>query len=463
VMLKENEKIELKRSTSLLKEAIISIVAILNKHGKGELYFGIDSKGNIRGQQVTEKTLRDISQRIAQNIEPRIFPKIEKVTLEKKDCIKICFKGDDKPYFAFGIAYIRVADEDRKLSPAELRRFILKAEAYSGKWDKNLTEVSVDEINRETFNDFLIKVKEAGRLKIKTESRLSVLNKLELIRHEKLTEAAKFLFTDKHSMEVQAAVFAGKDKVTFLDIKKFNGNLFDLLDRTELYLKERLSWRVVIGRKGMEREEIPEIPIAALREALVNSLIHRDFSNPKGNEIAVFKNRIEIYNPGFFPEGLTPEDFIYGEEHSYLRNPKIAEIFYYTKDVERWASGLKRIYDECTRSKVKVEFRILKTGFVTIFYRKKENKNRLKPEILVKENGKYFYNKNTESSVKSSVKSSGKIVHMISDNPKITIPEMAEALGITTRAVEKQIAKLKREGKIKRIGPDKGGYWKALD
>ena len=68
VMLKENEKIELKRSTSLLKEAIISIVAILNKHGKGELYFGIDSKGNIRGQQVTEKTLRDISQRIAQNI-----------------------------------------------------------------------------------------------------------------------------------------------------------------------------------------------------------------------------------------------------------------------------------------------------------------------------------------------------------------------------------------------------------
>jgi len=56
-----------------------------------------------------------------------------------------------------------------------------------------------------------------------------------------------------------------------------------------------------------------------------------------------------------------------------------------------------------------------------------------------------------------------KIVHMISDNPKITIPEMAEALGITTRAVEKQIAKLKREGKIKRIGPDKGGYWKALD
>jgi len=81
--------------------------------------------------------------------------------------------------------------------------------------------------------------------------------------------------------------------------------------------------RVKFGK--LEREEIPEIPLAAVREAIVNSLCHRDFSNPKGNEVAIFKNRVEIYNVGSLPGGLKPEDFLTGEKRSYLRNPLIAD------------------------------------------------------------------------------------------------------------------------------------------
>jgi ATP-dependent DNA helicase RecG len=111
------------------------------------------------------------------------------------------------------------------------------------------------------------------------------------------------------------------------------GTIFDLLEKSEKYISEHIDWRVKFGR--IEREEIPEIPMKAVREALVNSFCHRDYTIPKGNEIAVFKDRVEIFNPGAFPEGLTPDDFIQGKERSILRNPLIAETLYKSKEIEK--------------------------------------------------------------------------------------------------------------------------------
>src|SRR3990167_9645608 len=99
--MKESETLELKKSTSELKEAIISIVAILNKHQKGEVYFGVNPSGRVIGQTVTENTIREVSQTIAQNIEPKIFPMINEVTLEGKKCVHVEFSGDNVSYFFF--------------------------------------------------------------------------------------------------------------------------------------------------------------------------------------------------------------------------------------------------------------------------------------------------------------------------------------------------------------------------
>src|SRR3989338_7583809 len=109
--MKESETLELKKSTSELKEAIISIVAILNKHQKGELYFGIKNNGGVVGQTVTENTIREISKTIFDNIEPKIFPRIEEVSLGGKKCVQVEFAGVNIPYYAYGRAYIRIGDE----------------------------------------------------------------------------------------------------------------------------------------------------------------------------------------------------------------------------------------------------------------------------------------------------------------------------------------------------------------
>lgn len=101
------------------------MVAILNKHGAGELYFGIKNDGTLVGQELSDKTLRDISHSIADHIEPKIYPEITAVKLDEKSCIRIKFEGSESPYFAFGRAYLRVADEDRQLTLKELQKIIL--------------------------------------------------------------------------------------------------------------------------------------------------------------------------------------------------------------------------------------------------------------------------------------------------------------------------------------------------
>ena len=121
-MYQEDERTELKKSTSELKEAIVSIVAILNKHGKGKIYFGIKDNGDVIGQQVTNETIRNVSKQIAENIEPRIYPTVSKIELEKRDCILVEFEGEDIPYFAYGRAYMRVGDEDRQLTQKEIKK-----------------------------------------------------------------------------------------------------------------------------------------------------------------------------------------------------------------------------------------------------------------------------------------------------------------------------------------------------
>ena len=279
------------------------------------------------------------------------------------------------------------------------------------------------------------------------------MRKLGLLNGPKLLNAAEVLFCNRNPLKVQAAVFAGKDKLTFLDINKFEGNVFELLDKSEKYIAQRINWRVQFGK--LEREEIPEVPTKAVREALVNSVCHRDYTNTKENEIAIFKDRIEIYNPGDFPQGYRPQDFIKGKERSMPRNPLIAETLYKSREIEKWGSGLKRIYDECKASKVRVDFEVLKSGFLVIFYRPGEKVTKGLVEGLVERLGERL-------GEKLGVNES-KIITLLIGDKFITITDIAKRLRISTTAVEKNLAKLKEKDLLRRIGPDKGGHWEVIE
>jgi ATP-dependent DNA helicase RecG len=442
--MKETETVEFKRSTSEIKDAVVSIAAMLNKHGRGELYFGIRNDGTIIDQDVSEKTLRDVSQAISNHIEPKVYPVVGTEKIDARDCIHITFEGDEAPYYAYGRVFMRVSDEDRRLSPGAIERLIIEKTDPRAFWDHQPSRIGPGSVIEKELVDFVQRANQAGRLDFKYSTRNATLNKLGLLEAGKLRRAGVVLFCDGDQLEVQMAVFAGTDKTTFLDIRQLKGPVFHVLRESELYLKSNITWRVEFGK--LEREEIPEIPIKALREALVNSICHRDYRNPKGNEIAIFKDRIEIYNPGRFPEGLTPDDYIRGDERSVLRNPLIANMLYFSKDIEKWGSGLKRMYDECTSRNVDVEFKPLRTGFLTVFHR-------LPPT------GKGLGEKLGDRLGEKLGENERKILSLLAENPHLSIPLIAEALDISTTAVEKNIKKLKEKGLLMRIGPAKGGHW----
>lgn len=239
-------------------------------------------------------------------------------------------------------------------------------------------------------------------------------------------------------------------------MRKFKGNLFNLLEQSETYIKEHINWRAIL--EGRTREEIPEIPVRAITEAVVNSLCHRDYTNPKSNEIAIFKNRIEIYNPGQFPEGYEPEDFIKGEEKSILRNPLIANTLYLSSDIEKWGSGLKRIIDACREENVKVVFKKIKSGFVVVFYRPEiEGK-----EELVENGVERGHEKGVEKGVETLSEKEIIILSIIENSPSISKKKIQEKSKLGKKAIDYNIRKLKEKGIIKRIGPAKGGYWEII-
>ena len=448
---KESETIELKKSTSELKEAVISIAAILNKHQKGKLYFGIKNDGTIVGQQVSDATLRHVSHAITEHIEPKIYPSVTMEIIQKKPCVVVEFKGEDIPYFAYARSYMRVADEDRQLAIKELENLIARKNHYRSRWESQVSNTPVSAVNIPILRQFVKRSNDARRMNYRYDNARNVLKKLEMIKDDVLLNAGKVLFSSENSVEVQAAVFAGNDKLTFLDIQSFHGNLFELIKKSEQYIQEHINWRADLS--GSRRLEIPEVPLRAITEAIINSLCHRDFANPKGNEVAIFKNRIEIYNPGRFPEDYSPQDFIKGKEHSILRNPLIANALYFTSDIERWGSGLKRISNECKATGVKVEFNKIKSGFAVIFHRSKIESG----EEVVRKGGQIGGQKKW-SEITGKQKA---ILELVIKNPVISRKNLSDVLDINPSAVQKHLQKLRRSGFLHRIGPDKGGHWEV--
>src|SRR6185369_197025 len=179
--IQETETIELKKSTSELKEAVLSIVAMLNKHQRGEVWFGIRNDGTVVGQQVSDKTVRDISKAIADHIEPRIYPVVEQVSIDSRQCVKVLAEGKDCPYYAYGRAYIRVGDEDRQLSARELENLILAKNRERLRWDTEVCDkATVDDIGPGKLKSFL---KLCG---LKFDSIPNSLEKLNLVKDGRL-------------------------------------------------------------------------------------------------------------------------------------------------------------------------------------------------------------------------------------------------------------------------------------
>jgi len=444
-------KVDVRNVDSLASE----MVAFANSDG-GTIFIGVADDGSMPG--LLPKDVARINQLISnaasQHVRSPLTVQTENVQLLTGRIVVVLTvpKGIDKPYFdKNGVIWLKCGADKRQInSKEELRRLFQFSDQFHA--DELPTKAGIDKLDKLRFRDF---IRDVYKLNFPDDPRdlIQLLQNMNLATDTGgLNLAGVLLFTErpewiKPQFVVKAIRYPGNEihVSDYLDTEDFSGPLSKVFDDSLSFVMRNLH-KVQDGR-GVNAPGLPEIPEAVFEELLVNALIHRDYLVSAPIRLFIFDNRIEIISPGHLPSNLTVERIRAGI--SNIRNPIL--VSFVAKGLLPYhglGSGIMRALEEWRD----IDFTDDREGclFTVTIHRKV-------PRDLADLTG---YRK---SSGKSSGKTENQVFAFLSDNPEITIPELAEKLGLTTRAVEKQIAKLREKGRLRRIGPARGGRWQTIE
>ncbi|OEU81073.1 MAG: ATP-dependent DNA helicase RecG [Desulfobacterales bacterium C00003060] len=468
-------KVNMRNVDSLASE----MVAFANSDG-GTIFIGVADDGSKRG--LLPKDVARINQLISnaasQHIRSPLTVQTENVQLSTERIVIVLTvpKGLDKPYFdKNGVIWLKCGADKRRInSKEELRRFFQLSDQFHA--DELPTKAGIDKLDKLRFRDF---IRDVYKLNFPDDPRdlIHLLQNMSLATDiGSLNLAGVLLFTErpewiKPQFVVKAIRYPGNEihVSDYLDTEDFSGPLSKIFNDSLSFIMRNLH-KVQYGR-GVNAPGLPEIPELVFEELLVNALIHRDYLVSAPIRLFIFDNRIEIISPGHLPNNLTVERIRAGI--SNIRNPIL--VSFVAKGLLPYhglGSGIKRALEKWRD----IDFTDDREGclFIVTIHRKVPNGS-FDLTDYSKSSGKVRgkFGKVRESSGKirgkfgkvreSSGKTENQVFTFLSDNPKITIPELAEAFGLTTRAVEKQIAKLREKGRLRRIGPARGGHWQTIE
>lgn len=458
----EGRTLEFKRSTGELREGLQTICAFLNGSG-GTVLFGVRPDGHPDGQQVSDQTLREIAQAL-DRFEPPVNVPVERLPLGKGrevPILRVEGMSDSIPFTFEGRPYERVASTTRKMSQETYEKLLLERGHAKRRWENLPAEgLTLKELDRKEILRTRELAIQQSRISPETSRDIGdILDRLGVRLNGVLTQAAQVLYGKEFlSGYPQCLLKMGRFRGTeitgrIVDNRQEHMNAFAMVREGMAFLERTLPLGARFPEGKIFREDRFPVPPNALREILLNAVMHRDYSYYGGHvAIVVFDDRIEIRSYGRLPSGVTLEQ-LSGPHASELRNPLIAEAFHRTGAVEVWGRGTNRVIAECKAHGILPPSFEERQGWMVVTFR---------APIAPVEAGGGPEGGTEKSSEKSREKSSEKILDLVRQNPAVSAREIAEALGLTSRAVEKQLGKLKKEGRLKRIGPDKGGRWEVV-
>ena len=443
----ETKNIELKKSTGELREGMHSACAFLNSDG-GILVFGVSPSLKILGQIVSESTRRDIAQALA-GIEPAVSPVIEYVNIPNKPNFQVIvlrfnpWVYGQKPYTFHGKPYYRL-ESVTKVMPRDMFDERLRQNfPHQFSWEMRVADkITIEDLDERKIRGLVRLGVEERRI---PEESLSepievILEKWNLLDNGKVRNAAAFLFSRKKPIfyEVRLARFRGTDKDYFIDNQQAFGNFFELLDAGMAFFFKHLSLSGEI--KGIMREEHLDVPVKALREALINALCHRDYDIYQCSiGIAIYDDRIEIESPGLLPHQLTPKT-IKRVHKSFPRNEVLANVLYQTTYLEKWGSGVKRIIEVCKAEGSPEPFWSEEAGYTVVTF------------PLAKLNGRIVPQNAPQNAPQNRLDA---IADMILANDSIAISVIAQNLNVSRDSIKRDLKKLGYAWE----GASKKGHW----
>jgi len=367
----ESLKAEWKPSLSQINEIIEAISAFSNTEG-GKVFIGISKSGKLLGLQIGKDTIEKLTNQISQNTDPKAHPRITTKTIEDKQIIIIDVReSGDRLTLAFGRPYIRVGKSTMKMSKDEYERLILEKHKEKLQFDIQICKkAALKDIDPRKVRWFLDKAKEARGFDV--PARVSIkeaLERLDLLEGKRLTNAAILLFGKKpQKFFVQATIKCGRLKGTeghdFINMKVLEGTIPELRENVMEFITEHIKHAVYFDQN--QRYDRWEYPLRALEEVITNALAHRDYFSNSDIQLAIYDDRIEVWNPGGLPKPLTPED-LKRKHRSIPRNKLLARQLFLIKYIERWGMGTNRVVDEMKAYDLsEPEFQNLSGGFEVI-------------------------------------------------------------------------------------------------
>jgi len=346
----ESETVEFKESLHLKDKIGETVSAFSNSKG-GIILIGVSDKKRIKGIQIGKETTIDLAEYIKRNTDPVIFPSLRVEEIEKKEIVVVAVKeGAEKPVFFKNYAYKRVGNTNQRISSSELRK-LAKESGERIYWDEQVyKESSIENIDWTFVKNFFIREYEKFSKKIVIATPEELLETLGCIKEGKITNAGILLFGRNpqkffRNSHIALARYKGKNEgVERLDYKEFLGNLFHQIDECDKYIKEHITMMSRLLPHKVEREDIPEYCWFSIRELITNAVCHRDYED-QGSKVIVkmFSDRVEFYNLGGLPKGITPENILIRQ---YSRNPIIANALSKVKYIEELGEGWNKIIDE---------------------------------------------------------------------------------------------------------------------
>lgn len=355
----ESEQLEFKQSSAQFPRAGETLCAFGNGRG-GQVLVGIGPDGSVVGQMLADKTFQELAQ-VLRRFDPPLPVATERIPVGTGGLEVLVLKtnpaADSLPCTYDGRPYQRVGTTTSVMPQETYQRILLERAHSRHRWENQLADVTIDELDAQEIRRTIQTGIAGGRLPGDTspDDLTDVLDRLGLRVHSSLVNAAVVVFGRTFlphypQCQLRLARFRGTDKNEFLDQRQVHGHAFGLLSDAMQFLTRHLPVAGRIEAGLFERVDEPLFPPVALREALVNALCHRDYTQAGGAvSLAIYDDRLEIWSSGELPFGMKVEDLKI-DHLSRPRNPLIAEVFYRRGLVERWGRGTQKIVELCLRA-----------------------------------------------------------------------------------------------------------------
>ena len=429
--------------------------------GGGHIIVGVDNNGKIVGISDINNQISRLES-IARNCDPPVPLRISSHTRDGKEILVVEVPdGEDKPYSCSLGFYLRSGASTQKMTRNEIVEFLYSVGQV--RWDEKACRDFryPDDFDEDAFRYFLdnAKITSVG---MSTEDLLINIGVAEHPGERLIFNNTGVLFFAKEPIRflrhaiVDCMLLAGTEKVDILDRKELKGNLMENVKQAMIFLKMHLPLRYEI--EGLKRKEFLEIPEEALREAILNAVMHRDYHfDTAWITVEIYRDRVEISDPGGLPPGMRPEDL---GKKSVHRNKMIADLFHRMGEVEKAGSGINRIRDLLATSGLSdpgFEF----TSFFTIIVdRKPQVTTELADRGVLLRRAYEGVNEGVGEGVNEGVKLRlSKELVKIYVRKAITRRDIEQLFNVSTATAERDIAMLKEADIIKFEGAPKTGKY----